>query len=361
MVLGDQIAEAKVVDVIWTPSKDGFLKPRVQIEPVVIGGVEISYATGFNAKFIEDNKIGVGALIKLVRSGDVIPHIMSVVQPAVQAQMPTVPYEWNETHVDVLLKNIDDNEVVREKRILQFFKTIGVVGVGKGHVKKMIAAGYNTVPKILSLSVATLKEIEGFQQKTAENIAQGIKDRLAIVQLPIIMHASNIFSPPGEEDKGAKSSLGTRKFAAILKKWPSILVSTESPEEKIAMVNQVSGMGIKTATKFVKRIPSFVKWMIESKLESRLEFESKETTTEKDTSHVLYGKKVVLTGFRPADIIAKLEAVGAEIQTAPSSKTFLVVAKDPKAMTGKVAKALTMGVSPERIVSKEQLLEEFFS
>ena len=102
-------------------------------------------------------------------------------------------------------------------------------------------------------------QIEGFQQKTAENIAQGIKDRLAIVQLPIIMHASNIFSPPGEEDKGAKSSLGTRKFAAILKKWPSILVSTESPEEKIAMVNQVSGMGIKTATKFVKRIPSFVK------------------------------------------------------------------------------------------------------
>ena len=288
---------------------------------------------------------------------------MSVVQPAVQAQMPTVPYEWNETHVDILLKNIDDNEVVREKRILQFFKTIGVVGVGKGHVKKMIAAGYNTVPKILSLSVATLKEIEGFQQKTAENIAQGIKDRLAIVQLPIIMHASNIFSPPGEEDKGAKSSLGTRKFAAILKKWPSILVSTESPEEKIAMVNQVSGMGIKTATKFVKRIPSFVKWMIESKLESRLEFESKETETEteKDTSHVLYGKKVVLTGFRPADIIAKLEAVGAEIQTAPSSSTYLVVAKDPTANTNKIKKAKELGIGNDRIISPSQLQEQYFN
>ena len=49
MVLSDQIAEAHVVDVLWSASKDGYLKPRVQIEPVVLGGVTITYATGFNA------------------------------------------------------------------------------------------------------------------------------------------------------------------------------------------------------------------------------------------------------------------------------------------------------------------------
>jgi DNA polymerase/3'-5' exonuclease PolX len=41
MVLSEQIAEAKVVDVLWTPSKDGYLKPRVQIEPLILGGVRI--------------------------------------------------------------------------------------------------------------------------------------------------------------------------------------------------------------------------------------------------------------------------------------------------------------------------------
>ena len=50
MIISDQVAEAKVLDVIWTPSKDGYLKPRVQIEPVTLGGVKIEYATGFNAK-----------------------------------------------------------------------------------------------------------------------------------------------------------------------------------------------------------------------------------------------------------------------------------------------------------------------
>jgi DNA polymerase/3'-5' exonuclease PolX len=64
MVLSDQIAEAKVVDVIWTPSKDGYLKPRVQIEPINLGGVRIEYATGFNGAFINDNKVGIGAIIE---------------------------------------------------------------------------------------------------------------------------------------------------------------------------------------------------------------------------------------------------------------------------------------------------------
>ena len=58
MVLSDQIAEAKVVDVLWAASKDGYLKPRIRIEPINLGGVNIEYATAFNAAFIEKNNLG---------------------------------------------------------------------------------------------------------------------------------------------------------------------------------------------------------------------------------------------------------------------------------------------------------------
>ena len=115
MVLSDQIAEVKVTDVIWTPSKDGFLKPRVQVEPVILGGVTIEYATGFNAKYIVDNNIGVGAVIKLVRSGDVIPHILAVIRPASEPLMPTQDYTWNDTRVDVILLNKTENTNRSEK------------------------------------------------------------------------------------------------------------------------------------------------------------------------------------------------------------------------------------------------------
>ena len=95
MVISDQIAEAKVVDVIWSPSKSGFLKQRVRIEPIQLGGVRIEYATGFNGSFIENNKIGIGAKIQLIRSGDVIPYIREVIEPADAPKMPNVEYHWN--------------------------------------------------------------------------------------------------------------------------------------------------------------------------------------------------------------------------------------------------------------------------
>ena len=106
MVLSDQIAEAHVVDVLWSASKDGYLKPRVQIMPLKLGGVTIQFATGFNGSFIEENKIGVGAIIQIVRSGDVIPKILSVTTPAEKAKMPDVDYIWNDTHVDVEITTV---------------------------------------------------------------------------------------------------------------------------------------------------------------------------------------------------------------------------------------------------------------
>jgi len=167
MVLSDQIAEAKVVDVLWTPSKDGYLKPRVQIEPIQLGGVKIEYATGFNAAFIEQNKIGLGALIQIIRSGDVIPHIRSVTTPSEQAKMPNVPYKWNDTHVDIMLEDAGSDETVREKNVTGFFRGIGVDGLSSGNVARIIAAGFETVPAIIHMTKADFEKA-GFKNTRSE-------------------------------------------------------------------------------------------------------------------------------------------------------------------------------------------------
>ena len=78
MRLTDQAASVKVLAVFWETNKDGRLVPRVQYEPVDINGVILRFATGFNARFIVDNGIGVGSQITVVRSGDVIPKIESI-------------------------------------------------------------------------------------------------------------------------------------------------------------------------------------------------------------------------------------------------------------------------------------------
>ena len=81
MVLSDQVAEAKVLNVLWSPSKDGYLKPRIQIEPVVLGGAKIEYATAFNAMGMKKaidiaNKNNV-AIMVIYKNDDVIDIIFS--------------------------------------------------------------------------------------------------------------------------------------------------------------------------------------------------------------------------------------------------------------------------------------------
>ena len=344
MVLSDQIAEAKVLDVIWTPSKDGYLKPRVQIDPVVLGGAKIEYATGFNGKFIEENNIGVGALIKLVRSGDVIPHIVSVIQPASQPLMPSVPYVWNETHVDIMLEDKAADSTVKEKTITGFFKILGVEGLGPGNVKRLIAAGFDTVPKIIDMSNDEFLKVEGFKEKLAKKIYDGVQKKVEAASLPELMHATNIFG----------RGFGRRRFEAILQQVPDILISKKAAAEKLAELVAVEGMAKKSAEKFLTHAPVFVEWATSAGLENRLQYQPKKLSI--DTEHPLFGKKWVMTGFRDKDLIEKLKKVGAEQQSAVSKKTFMVIVKDKDEDTGKAEEARKLGV---RVITPDEIEAEY--
>lgn len=327
MVLSDQIAEAKVVNVIWSPSKDGYLKPRIQIEPVTLGGVKIEYATAFNAAFVEDNKLGVGAVVKLIRSGDVIPHIMSVIEPADKANMPNIPYKWNDTHIDIIMDDADQNETVREKNIVGFFKGLEVDGLGQGNVKKIIDAGYDTIPKIIAMTESDLLKIDGFKNKMAEKIYKSIHEKLNQASLAKLMAVSNLFG----------RGFGEKRIVPILEKYPDILISTDTNEEKINKIKTIKGMEQKTAEQFVTHINQFIHFMGESNLQHKLDDVLIEDT--KHVDHILYGKTIVITGFRNKDLTDELKNLGAKESSAVSKNTFAVIVKSKTDITGKIEAA----------------------
>jgi NAD-dependent DNA ligase len=347
MVLSDQIAEAKVVDVIWTPSKDGYLKPRVQIEPINLGGVRIEYATGFNGAFINDNKVGIGAIIELIRSGDVIPHIRKVTTQAEEAKMPSIPYKWNDTHVDVLLEDIESDETVKEKVVTGFFKGIGVEGLSSGNIARIIDAGFDSVPKIIKMTIPNFLTVEGFKEKTATKLFNGIKQQLETASIITIMSASNIF---GRGFSGKKTEL-------IMEAYPDILISKESPQEKVTKIASIKGMAKKTAESFVQSIPNFIQFIQETGLTHKLEQVEVEASTEKvkDTSNPLFGKTIVMTGFRDANIQQALKDVGAKLGSSVSKNTFAVLVKDLAEDSGKAQDAKKLGIqlmTPEEFKAK---------
>ena len=330
MVLSDQLAEAKVVDVIWTPSKDGYLKPRIRIEPVELSGVKIEYATAFNGRFVEDNRIGIGAVVQIIRSGDVIPHIMQVITPAVTLKMPDVEYVWTDTKIDIKLKDADENSIVKEKKIAQFFKDLEVVGLGPGNIHRLIAAKYDTIPKILSMEKEDYLQAEGFKEKMAEKIYQGIKTKLEESSLVQIMKASNIFG----------RGMGEKKIQPILDEYPDILTLQETQEEKIEKVKSVRGIAEKSALLFVKNINPFLKFMNESNLNHMLIQKS----ISYDESHPLFGKRIVLTEIKGKELERFIESKGGEIGKSVSKKVFLVVKKDNATATEKANAADLLGI-----------------
>jgi NAD-dependent DNA ligase len=330
MVLSDQVVEAKVVDVLWTVSKDGYLNPRVQIEPVDIRGATIEFATGHNAKFIVDNKIGVGAVIRMIRSGDVIPKVDAVITPAAAPKMPDIPWKWNATHVDAILKGTEASTAVRDKNIEYFFKTIDVDGLGPGNVAKIINAGFDSVPKILAMNKADLLTVKGFKAKTADRIMGGMRRTIAKVPLPILVKATNIFG----------RGVGKSKMTTLLRTHPDILTSPLSTEEKVQLVVNTEGFSKKSATPFVQTIPLFLEFIRETGLQHKLQ----QTSAKIDDSHPLFGKRIVMTGFRDKALQERLEELGAKLTGSVSKRVFVVLVSDIDSDSGKAEEARQLGV-----------------
>ena len=72
-------AVTTVTEVELSVSKNGYIKPVLVFDPVHISGVRIVRCTGFNMKFIRDNKLQPGSTIVIQRNGDVIPYCAAII------------------------------------------------------------------------------------------------------------------------------------------------------------------------------------------------------------------------------------------------------------------------------------------
>jgi len=278
--------------------------------------------------------------VEIIRSGDVIPYIRKVVVPAEEAKMPSVPFNWNDTHVDIMLEDALSDETVKEKNITGFFRGIGVEGLSSGNIARIIKAGYDSVPKILDMSVDEFKSVEGFQLKSATKIHDGIKDKIAGASLVTLMSATNIFGRGFSE----------KRIELIMDAYPDAFNNSISDAEKIKKIAEIKGMAVKTAQAFVAKIDDFEDFLMETDMFYKLfEFQKNHKNKAVDVAavnkeHPLHGKTIVITGFRNKELEEKLKSVGAKIGTSVSKNTHLVVAKDKNDETGKVLEAKKLGV-----------------
>ena len=345
MVLTEQTANVKIIDVEWNASKHGYLKPRIQFEPVNIGGAVLSYTTGFNAKYIVDNSIGKGAVIKIIRSGDVIPYILEIIKTASRPSLPKVKYHWNPTNIDIILDNMDDNQDVIIRRLVSFFKTLSVDYLSTGLITRLVVNGYNTISKIITMNVNDFLELDGIKDRMANKLYNSIH---TVIDNPIhptvLMSASNVFGV----------GFGVRKLNMIFKVYPNIL---EKPINQInvELINKVEGFSTKTSKQFVSKLPEFYKFL---KQHPQLQIQrlKKYNKRKSQVPGKLNGYTIVITGFRDKSLQNFIESEGGTISSGISGKVTLVIAKDPNSNSGKIKKAKEKGI---KIITLTQFMSQF--
>ncbi|NBX74999.1 MAG: hypothetical protein EBQ92_00385 [Proteobacteria bacterium] len=356
MITDDQFAIATVVDVLWDPSMDGYLVPRVQITPTDLVGTTVTYATAHNAKFIKDNEIGPGAKIKIIRSGDVIPYIMEVVEK-VKAKMPTeYEYEWNETEVDIILKNLDGEggKIVKIKLINNFFNKMGVKFLSKGFVTKLVENGFDTIPKILTAKKNKLNKIEGMGDKVINKIYDEIDRAFDEVDLVTFMSASHKFG----------RGLGERKLKEILDAYPNILNEKWSKSKIVENVIKVHGFSDKTATLFADNLKSFMNFYDEiAKIKDISRFDDIESSDESgdesgdEEKSLLKGQIIVFTDFRDKNLEKSVAKSMGKVSSAVSGKTTLLVyADNSDKSSSKFQKAESLGI---KTMSKSAFVKKY--
>ena len=176
-------------DITVSVGRTGAIKPEAVLEPVQIGGVTVSKATLHNEDYITDRDIRIGDTVLVKRAGDVIPQVVRSI-PEVRSGNEK---EWRMpdncpvcgTGV-VRLEGEADYYCVNTEcpaqfiRLVEHFASRGAMDIeGLGSKLAVQLVEEKLVVNLADLFRLTFEDLialEGFAEKKAENLLNGILD-----------------------------------------------------------------------------------------------------------------------------------------------------------------------------------------
>lgn len=345
-----ETAVTVVKDVEWNISKWRVYKPVVVIDPVELKGVTIARTSGFNAKYIFDNKINVGSIIRIKRSGGVIPTIVDVLSQSAKPSIPPIKeHIWS--GVDLVAPADTQEEGI--KKLMNVVKCLGIKHLSIATVEKLYEAGFNTLLKVVFAGK------EGF-------ISAGIGNKMSEKITTFIRF---LFFEKGVDVVsllGASCCLGygigVKMIQLLFEYIPEFMVKGSVSKNEIAVIPM---FGEKRAIIVEENYRKSLEYLhMFSKEGVKLLFprvkavseththdsHASENETQDDTCNGLLGCRYVFTGFRDPILEEKLD-----VFSAVSGKTDYLVVKSIDLKTTKTAKAKKLGI---KIITLDELKDK---
>ncbi len=168
-----ETAEVEVLGVIPQTSRSGRVNPVAEIEPTKLSGALIKRVSVHHYNMVRQKGVGAGAIIRLSRSGEVIPKIEEVlvpVQPQIPAKCPSCGSDliWDNDFLRCI-NNMNCPAQITHS-IGHFFKTLGNIdGFGPATINRIYRHDISTIPEIYALMEKDYVDMS-FGPKQAENM-----------------------------------------------------------------------------------------------------------------------------------------------------------------------------------------------
>lgn len=332
----------RVKNVNWAMSKTGALKPVVNIDMVDTGDCEMENPTGYNARFIQENRIAPGAVVEVTRSGGVIPKIIHTVEPATHRAIQTMwdglqycPHcgthlAWNESKVELRCPSLDCPGRTLAK-IIFFYTILEAENMGEETLTRIFNAGYHSLREFLDITYEELTDIESIGDSMA-NIILSTNTRIREgIEVTKLMHASDCFEGIGQV-KAQKileelSSDDEFKFVNGLARTDNLT------EDDLAGLN-------KTLRSFFRGIQPFYDFIAKNRLIVLPRHKPMLPTGTKYKN-----MKVCFTDVRDKGLEETIKSGGGEIVSGVSKKTTHLIVADMNSTSSKMSKAKTLGIA----------------
>lgn len=316
---------SRVISISWNPSMYGVLKPIVNIEKIVIDGINIENISGHNARYIVENKIGPGTIIQVTRSGDVIPLITNVIKISDITGLPStkkIQWIWDRQKVNIILRDSNLNREVKIKRLEYFLSCLKTKGIKKGIISKLAQHSILTPHDFLKLTkqkLDTLK-IKGIGTKMMVQIHNEIKRIKSGTHLVDVMTASLCFG----------HGFSKKKLNKVVETIPDIMNKDNNIiHDRLQQIKGFSTKSIQQFLKGLKLFKTFIKNLDINIIIQQVKDDKKESV-----------HKILFSGIRPTqDIKQKCQQLKFEIMSTFSKKITLLIVKSKDKTTQKITKA----------------------
>lgn len=182
-------ATSKLLNVEFQVGRTGSITPVAKIQPVHIGGVTVSSISLFNEDVIKEKDLRIGDTVLAERAGDVIPYIVKSMPELRTGSEKKIQFPKNcpvcesklfkeEGEAAWRCINIECPAQVVE-RIIHFVSkdAMDIRGFGDANVRKFYELGLlKDIPGIYNINFKKIGELEGFGQKSIENLQTAIEN-----------------------------------------------------------------------------------------------------------------------------------------------------------------------------------------